>query len=126
MAIPGLGDRLSYILKEKKIDQKELAEKIGITSKAVSAYVTGKADPSLARFKDIAEILEVSADYLLGLCDDPQGIIKLVGEDEDDEPLTEDILTIRQAYRHMSSRERRIVMQLVKGLVGEIDDDIDS
>lgn len=115
------GKRLARILQEKGMEQKELADIIGVTNKSISAYIRGKADPSLDKFAKIAEVLDVSADYLLGFSDEPKGI-KL---EKEDEPFADEILTIRKAYRHMSLRERKVVIQLIKGLVGEIDSDGD-
>lgn len=111
-------ERLAEILKERGMEQKKLAEMVGVSSKAISAYVRGKADPSLEKFAKIAEALDVSADYLLGLSDEP----KPLKQTNNGEPYADEIRTIRKAYRHMSSRERKVVMQLIRGLVGEMDE----
>lgn len=115
-------ERLAQVLREKKIDQKQLASEIGVTSKAVSAYVRGKSYPSLEKFVKIVKALGVSADYLLGFSDEP----RIVKVERDDGPFADEILTIRKAYGHMSLRERRVVMQLIKGLVGEMESDGNS
>ncbi len=49
-----------------KYTQKDVAEKLGITYQSYQAYESGKALPSLPIFISIAEIYDVSLDYLIG------------------------------------------------------------
>ena len=54
-------------LAELNITQKELAEKLGINPSTVSKYMRLDKYPSLDTFANICEILDVSADEILGL-----------------------------------------------------------
>ena len=56
---------LYELRKEKNLTQSELAEKLGITNKAVSKWETGEAMPETAQLLPLAEILGVSVDELL-------------------------------------------------------------
>lgn len=56
---------LYELRKEKNLTQSELAEKLGITNKAVSKWETGEAMPDTAQLLPLAEILGVSVDELL-------------------------------------------------------------
>ena len=58
--------RFAEEMKYSKISYAALAAKLNLTKAAVSMYKHGKALPSLEVFYEICEILEVSADYLLG------------------------------------------------------------
>ena len=58
-------DLLYELRKEKNLTQSELAEKLGITNKAVSKWETGEAMPDTAQLLPLAEILGVSVDELL-------------------------------------------------------------
>lgn len=58
-------DFLYELRKEKNLTQSELAEKLGITNKAVSKWETGDAMPDTAQLLPLAEILGVSVDELL-------------------------------------------------------------
>ena len=58
-------DLLYELRKEKGLTQSELAEKLGITNKAVSKWETGEAMPDTAQLLPLAEILGVSVDELL-------------------------------------------------------------
>ncbi len=55
-------------LREKKgLSQSALAEQIGVTRQAVSAYEKGTRQPSPAVIVNIAKALECTTDYILGL-----------------------------------------------------------
>lgn len=56
---------LYELRKEKNLTQSELAEKLGITNKAVSKWETGEAMPDTAQLLPLADILGVSVDELL-------------------------------------------------------------
>lgn len=62
-------DRLNEVLAESGISQKVLAEKIFMSQGVVNNYCTGKREPSLEVLISICKVLQVSADYLLGLTD---------------------------------------------------------
>lgn len=51
---------------KKKITQEELAEMISCTRNTIVAYEAGRIKPSLNKLCLIANILEVTTDYLLG------------------------------------------------------------
>lgn len=58
--------RLTYLRKDKKITQKDMAEVLGITRPAYTAYETGKRQPDFEMLQKIADYFDVSTDYLLG------------------------------------------------------------
>lgn len=51
--------------KQKGMTQKELAEKIGVTNKAISKWETGQGYPDITTIYTLAEILGISTDELL-------------------------------------------------------------
>lgn len=59
-------ERLKTLRKEKKLTQKELAEQIGISQKSYSHWESGKNEPSLENLIKLADLLEVSLDWLFG------------------------------------------------------------
>lgn len=66
-----IGQRINRALGKRNMTQKELAEKVGVSEKSISAYVNGiKGCPSGKRIREFAIALDVSADYLLGLVPD--------------------------------------------------------
>lgn len=65
--IEDIQKRLREAIEYGSISQKELAEKLGINPSTVSKYMRLDKFPSLDTFANICEILDVSADEILGL-----------------------------------------------------------
>ena len=59
-------ETLTELLIEKNLSQKEFAEKLEITSTAVSKYLLGKQNPDVEIAIRIAEYFNCSLDYLFG------------------------------------------------------------
>ena len=59
--------RLREAIKYSNVSQKELAEKLGVNPSTVSKYMRLDKFPSIDTFANICEILDVSADEILGL-----------------------------------------------------------
>jgi transcriptional regulator with XRE-family HTH domain len=68
-----LGGRIRQTRIRYGMSQAELARRIGISTQGMNMIESGKTpDPAASRIKAIAQVLKVSADYLLGLSDDPE------------------------------------------------------
>lgn len=65
--IEDIQKRLREAIQYGTISQKELAIKLGINPSTVSKYMRLDKYPSLDTFANICEILEISADDILGL-----------------------------------------------------------
>ncbi len=63
------GRRLKEVLEEKDVKQSELAKRTGITEATISNYISNKQLPKLGVVEKIADTLNISVDYLLGLSD---------------------------------------------------------
>ena len=59
--------RLREAIAQSGISQKDLADKLGINPSTVSKYMRLNKYPSLDTFANICEVLDVSADEILGL-----------------------------------------------------------
>lgn len=57
--------RLKTLRESLGISSKDMAEKIGVAKSTYSQYESGKREPDVEKIKSIAEILNVSTDYLL-------------------------------------------------------------
>ena len=64
-----IGEKILMLREKKEMKQKELAELVGITEATLSRYENGKREPKSEIVTRIANILEVSTDYLLGIDD---------------------------------------------------------
>lgn len=58
--------RLQELRKEKKVPQKELAERLGISVRAYHYYEEGKRYPDFQGLLTLADFYGVSLDYLVG------------------------------------------------------------
>lgn len=61
--------RLRQLRKESGLTQVELAQKLNLTQQSYTRYEYGTGEPSLETLVRLAEIFEVSTDYLLGITD---------------------------------------------------------
>lgn len=61
-----LGIRLKKLRNEKKLTQKQLAEKINVTHVSISGYESGNRSPDTDTLQRLADFFGVSTDYLLG------------------------------------------------------------
>lgn len=59
-------DRVFELMKKNGLNQKELAQKVGVTESAMSYYIKGERTPRSDVLKRIAITLSTSVDYLLG------------------------------------------------------------
>lgn len=67
------GDRMRQSREDLNLTQDDLAERAGIEVLQIWRYESGKTKPKTDMLVKIAKALHVSADYLLGLTDDPKG-----------------------------------------------------
>ncbi|MHB8627847.1 MAG: helix-turn-helix domain-containing protein [Aggregatilineales bacterium] len=65
-------DRLRTIRAQRGLTQRELARRSDLSDSMIQKYESGINDPTSYTLKLIAEQLEVSVDYLLGMTDDPR------------------------------------------------------
>ncbi len=59
--------RLRTEIKNSNLTQKEIAEKLGINPSTVSKYVRLDKFPAIDTFANLCDVLDVSADEILGL-----------------------------------------------------------
>ena len=62
-----LGERLRLLRTGKRITQKQLAERIGVTKSIISAYENDTRQPSYDVLVKLALLFGTTADYLLGI-----------------------------------------------------------
>jgi len=61
-----LGAKIAEARKDKKLSQRDLAKVLGVAKSTVGGYEAGSRNPDPETLLRIAEILDVSTDYLLG------------------------------------------------------------
>lgn len=94
-------ERLKQLREEKRISQVRLSVEIGVAQETISAYERGKAVPTCENLIKIANYLNTSTDYLLGLSD-----VKLPYSKITLDKLSEEELSILIKYRNLSIFEK--------------------
>lgn len=109
-------ERLRSLMKYKDITQKELANYAQVSRQSMSKYANGETCPNSDQLKAIAEYLNVSADYLLGIANE-----KVIGtmplDDDQYYALAKAVLNMRFAcskYKKCPSRETEQNVKLAK------------
>ncbi len=87
-------DRLKATRKQKHLSQDKLAELLGVTKQAISHWERGTREPDHETLLAIADILNVSTDYLLGHADMTAQII------------SQSELELLELFRTTDSRQR--------------------
>lgn len=94
----GFGDKLRQYRKENDLEQKELAQIIGVSKQTISAYEVRGNCPTYTDFIKICNTLEVDANYFM------QEDLKYIKN-----PTREDEQKILSSYRNLSDSDRRVV-----------------
>ena len=64
-----LGNIIKQLRNSKKMTQPQLAKLIGVSNGIVSIWENNINEPKASYIKALAEVLDISTDYLLGLKD---------------------------------------------------------
>ena len=90
------GLRLKKLRKKRKLTQRQLADKLGLTRSTVCSYENNTITPPTEIVKRLAVIFDVSADYLLGL--DRRRIIVLDNMPEEQAKMFEECIATMEKY----------------------------
>ncbi len=60
-----IGLRIAAMRKRAGMSQRELARRLGVSASAVGMYEQGRREPSAEKLVRLAQLLDVSVDYLL-------------------------------------------------------------
>jgi len=61
-----LGDILKHLRKNTNYSQKDIAEKLGIAQTTYASYENNKREPNIATLINLADIYDVSLDFIAG------------------------------------------------------------
>lgn len=61
--------RIRELMREEKVNQVILSQKIGVVQSTISAWLNGKKEPSIKSLWLLAEFFQVSIDYIVGRVD---------------------------------------------------------
>lgn len=90
-----IGDKITALRKQKNLSQTDLGKAAGVSREIIGRYERGEVLPSIEVAAKIADVLEVSLDYLAGNSNKAavdKKTMKLIHDIEDLEPSIKDKL----------------------------------
>ena len=60
-----LGEKITEARKKKGMSQIDLADAMSVSRQSVSKWETGESNPEISKLSQLAEVLDVSLDWLL-------------------------------------------------------------
>lgn len=102
--IADFGQKIKAIMKQRGITQTWLAQKTGITEATLSRYVNGSRKPQADTAASIAEALDLSLDYLMGITCSPAPIKNLSTEES----------IMLSAFDKAGTRDRKIIFGVLE------------
>lgn len=109
--------RIKELRLEKKMTQAELAKILGVNQTAVGKYERGDLQPNNNILCMLADIFDVSVDYLLGLEDDLG--VKKYSSEHNRAALSEDESELLKNFRKLGPFARSAILIQVKALSEE-------
>ncbi|KEI75858.1 helix-turn-helix domain-containing protein [Clostridium botulinum] len=91
------GDRLRELREEKQLTQEELGKLLNVSRQAVSSYEKGENEPTIDALVKIANIFNVSLDYLLSRTKERYNLNL---EDKKNKDLIIDIIKVIEKYKN--------------------------
>ncbi|WMJ79518.1 helix-turn-helix transcriptional regulator [Clostridium sp. MB40-C1] len=89
-------DRLKELREEKKLTQEELGKFLNVSRQAISGYEAGSIEPSINNLIKLADVFNVSLDYLLGRTKERHNLNL---KNKKDKSLIIDIINILEKYK---------------------------
>lgn len=112
--------RLKELRTQKSLTQTELGQLIGVNQSAVGKYERGELEPNLYIIKKLADIFDVTIDYLIGREDDFGNVVSAASPSAE---LSFDEWELITKYRSLDPRYRTLVEDQIKTL-SELSSDI--
>lgn len=95
--------RLVAARKKRGFSQDELGKRAGLQPAAVSLFETGSRKPSFDNLRRLADALDVTADYLLGRTEDPEGFAEAGA-------------AFRDGFEQLTKEQREIALDFIETL----------
>lgn len=95
--IYNLADRIKTARENLSLSQSALAKKLSVTRSSVNAWEMGISIPSSKRIAELASILNVSTDYLLG--NDATDCVSLAGLDDDEKAAIRNMIKVMKSKK---------------------------
>ena len=118
-------NKLSYLRKKEKMSQEQLANKLNISPSTVGMYETAKRQPDNEMVTKIANLFNVSTDYLL------DNDLKDVNVSEDNKKLVQSLVDgltnplnkalYSKASELKNDRDKEAVLKVIEAFINDVD-----
>lgn len=102
-----IGQTVRNLRKQKRMSQTELAKILHVSQQTVTAWETGKAEPSSSAVSNLADYFNVTTDYLLGRPEKKK--------EKQNVELTDDDIIMTYQGKELSDEDREIIKRLMNG-----------
>lgn len=103
-----IGTKIRDLRKQAHLSQTELGKKVSVSQQTVTAWENNKAEPSSSAVAQLADIFNVTTDYLLGRPD------KQVAK-KDDVELSDDDVIMTWRGKPLSDEDRELIRRIMNG-----------
>ena len=117
--------KLSYLRKKEKMSQEQLAHKLNISPSTVGMYETAKRQPDNEMVTKIANLFNVSTDYLL------DNDLKDINVSEDNKELVQSLVDgltnplnkalYSKASELKNDRDKEAVLKVIEAFINDVD-----
>lgn len=104
---------LVYLRQEKKLSQKELADRIGISQSTIAKLELGRNEATAETIRKLSAFFNVSADYLLGKTDDIGAVVSPI---DSSDPREKELLSM---FRQMNTAQQNRFLGIAEGMIEE-------
>ncbi|OFO59855.1 transcriptional regulator [Peptoniphilus sp. HMSC075B08] len=116
------GKILKQLRELHNMTQKELADKVQVTPKAISFYELNQREPSNELLKSFSQIFNVSVDYLLGNSYIPKTQETKSKAEELEEDFPEGISVLYRANKNLTPEQKEMMLRMIKATFFEDDE----
>ncbi len=111
-------ENLKYLRNSRQFTQKELANILGLSANCICEWEKNRSEPSITTIKKIADLFDVSTDYLLGLEDDfgARSPAAMHTPALPSEELTEKEKALLQAFKNLLPETQDFVLRTAQSL----------
>lgn len=103
-----MANRIRQLRKEVHMTQVRLSIELEVTQETVSAYETGKHQPSIKALLKMSELFHAGTDYILGLSD--------VRIPDPADSLSSEESRLLSMYRNLNSAQKALACSYIQGL----------
>lgn len=103
-----IGTKIRDLRKQAHLSQTELGKKVSVSQQTVTAWENNKAEPSSSSVAQLADIFNVTTDYLLGRPNKQE-------TKKDDVELSDDDVIMTWRGKPLSDEDRELIRRIMNG-----------